>query len=112
MIEDLKGIFRERTRDEWVEFFRDSDICFTPVLTLEEVVEHPQILAREMVLRLTNVNNSGKDIVLTGIPVKLSDTPGEIRLTFPKLGEQNQEVLSALGYSGEEIEEFRRKGVI
>lgn len=112
IIEDLKGIFREKTRDEWVEFFKDNDICFTPVLTLEEVVEHPQILAREMVLKLTNVNNSGKDIVLTGIPVKLSDTPGEIKLTFPKLGEQNQEILSALGYSQEEIEEFRRKRVI
>lgn len=112
MIEDVKSIFREKTRDEWVEYFKDNDICFTPVLTMEEMVNHPHILAREMIYKLENANGSGKDIVLTGIPVKLSDTPGEVVLTFPKLGEHNEEIYSSLGYTPEEIGWMKEKGVI
>jgi len=93
-------------------FFAESDICFTPVLTLDEVCRHPQLLAREMVHTLTNVNDSGQDIVLTGIPIKLSETPGHLHLAFPELGEHSREVLLTLGYGEEEIEALRQGGVI
>lgn len=38
--------FLTRTRDEWVEVFGDTDACVTPVLTLEEAVSHPHLVAR------------------------------------------------------------------
>jgi len=37
MIADIRNVMREKTKQEWVEFFADDDICFTPVLNLEEV---------------------------------------------------------------------------
>lgn len=101
--EDIRNIMKSKTRDEWVEFFSQDDICFTPVLTLEEMCQHPQVLAREMVQTVHNVRNCGKDVVVTGIPIKLSDTPGQVVLSFPELGGNNQEVLTAAGYSQEEI---------
>ncbi|GAB6182229.1 CaiB/BaiF CoA-transferase family protein [Desulfotomaculum defluvii] len=112
MQEDIRGIMLEKTRDEWVDFFATSDICLTPVLTLDEMCRHPQVAAREMILKLTSDNSDGKDIVLTGVPIKLSESPGEVKLTFPKLGEHNEEVLSAVGYTHEELEEFKKKQVI
>ncbi|MDH7496869.1 MAG: CaiB/BaiF CoA-transferase family protein [Syntrophomonadaceae bacterium] len=112
ILADVREIMASRTRDEWVEFFADSDICFTPVLNLEEMSCHPQALAREMILKLTNVKGSGRDVVLTGIPVKLSETPGAARLTFPKLGEHNEEVLLAAGYNPAEIVELHNARVI
>lgn len=112
VIADVREIMRGKTRDEWVEFFASSDICFTPVLTLEEMCEQPQVVAREMILKLRNVRNSGKDVALTGVPVKLSETPGKAVLTFPKLGEHNEEILAAIGFSAADMERLRRDGVI
>ncbi len=112
MIRDIQEIMLGKTRDEWVEYFADSDICFTPILTLEEMCEHPQVLAREMIIKFDNVRGSGKDVALTGVPIKLSGTPGVAKLTFPKLGEHNQEILRTIGYKEQEIELFHSSQII
>lgn len=109
---DVRAIMLGKTRDEWVEFFASSDICFTAVLTLEEMCSHPQVLARDMILMLTNVKGSGKDVALTGVPIKLSGTPGEAKLTFPKLGEHTDQLLSEAGYSKIQIEVFKQQGIV
>ncbi len=112
MLADLRNVMRTKTKAEWVEFFAEDDICFTPVLNLEEVSEHPQVKAREMVIRVPDFRGSGQEIVITGIPVKLSETPGELRMVFPLLGEHNNEILGMLGYGPDEIETLKRNGVI
>lgn len=112
IIEEVKETILEKTRDEWVDFFAASDICFTPVLTLEEMCENPQVAAREMIIKVPNVRGSGREVVVTGVPIKLSDTPGVIKITFPELGEHNREVLQAVGYTLAEIEEFRKNQII
>lgn len=112
IMENIRTLMKEKTRDEWVAFFADSDICFTPVLTVEEMCEHPQVAAREMIIKVPDIGGSGHEVVLTGLPVKLSDTPGTIKLTFPNLGEHNEEILLAAGYTAAEIEEFHQNKVI
>jgi len=112
MIADLRNIMRTKTKQEWVDFFAEDDICFTPVLNLEEVSEHPQVKAREMIIKLANFKESGKDVILPGIPIKLSTTPGEVKPSFPALGEHNDEVLSSVGYSREQIRKFREDKVV
>ncbi|PKM75949.1 MAG: CoA transferase [Firmicutes bacterium HGW-Firmicutes-15] len=109
---DVRAIMMGKTRDEWVEFFASSDICFTPVLTLDEMCSHPQVSAREMIIKLTNVRGSGKDVPLTGVPIKLSGTPGVAKLNFPKLGEHTNELLIEAGYTVEEIDEFKKLGAV
>ncbi|MGR6836066.1 CaiB/BaiF CoA transferase family protein [Syntrophomonas erecta] len=112
IIADIRKIMLEKTRDEWVEFFANSDICFTPILTMDEMCEHPQVMARKMIYKLQNVRGSGREVVTPGIPVKLSATPGEAKLTFPELGENNKEILQAAGYSAVDIEELKKKQII
>lgn len=112
ILSNIRSIMLGKTRDEWVQFFQSSDICFTPVLTLDEMCLHPQVLAREMILKLSNINESGKDIALTGVPIKLSGTPGVATLVFPQLGEHTDLILNKIGYSDNEIENFRSKGVV
>lgn len=109
---DVRKIMLTKTRDEWVNFFSDSDICFTPVLTLDEVAENAQVKAREMVKKVLNFQGSGRDLVLTGVPIKLSETPGEAVIKFAKTGEHNDEILSSAGFSRKEIDEFRNNAVI
>ena len=66
--------------------------------------------AREMVVEIEHPA-AGK-INLLGNPVKLSDTPLEINLSPPLLGQHTDEILIEFGYSPEEIERFKRDGII
>lgn len=108
----IQRIMLTKTRDEWVEFFSDSDICFTPILTLDEMVKHPQVLARNMVHTLTNFQGSGKDLVCTGVPIKLSETPGEAKMAFARNGGNTNELLASLGYSTVQIEQLHKDGIV
>ncbi len=48
----------------------------------------------------------------TGIPVKLSETPGAVETPPPRLGEHTAEILSSLGFTGDEIETMRASGTV
>jgi crotonobetainyl-CoA:carnitine CoA-transferase CaiB-like acyl-CoA transferase len=108
----IQTIMKQKTQKEWVQIFADVEICFTPVLNLDEVYEHPQVKAREMMMRMPDINNSGKDMVVPGLPIKFSATPGEVKLKFPELGEHTSEVLQGVGYTTEEIELFKINGIV
>jgi len=112
IIADISSIMMTRSRDEWVEFLADSDICFTPVLDLDEVSGHEQVRAREMLHKVLNFRGSGADLVVTGNPVKLSETPCEIILKFPETGGDTMEILIDAGYTEDEVNEFIREKVV
>ena len=104
-------IIREKKAQEWLKIFDGEGIPAGPILSVDKVLSHPQVLAQEMVVEV-NHPKSGK-IKLTGIPVKLSATPGSIDKPPPLLGEHNDEVLSnILGYSKEEIKSLKKEKVI
>lgn len=108
----LQGYFLTRTRREWEEHFADSDICFSPLLDLDEMCRHPQIEARDMITRLEDFVRPGLDLCLTGLPIKMSAGPGQIKPEFAALGEQNEEILRQLGYSEEEMQRLQEQGVV
>ncbi|MBB0232799.1 CaiB/BaiF CoA transferase family protein, partial [Streptomyces calidiresistens] len=62
----------ERTRDEWMEVFADTDACVAPVLSLREAPDHPHLAARG-----TFVEHDG--LVQPAPAPRFSDTPGAIR---------------------------------
>lgn len=104
--------FLTRTRQEWVEHFAESGICFSPLLDLDEMCKHPQVAAREMIMRLEDFIAPGQDLYLTGLPVKLSAASGQSAPQFAGLGENNEEILRELGYADEEIAVLRGQNVI
>ena len=73
MFDWLSKLFLTKTRDEWWEWGRDKGMMFGPVLNLEESLNDPQLIHRQMVLELTHPS-LGK-VVQIGSPFKLSDTP-------------------------------------
>jgi crotonobetainyl-CoA:carnitine CoA-transferase CaiB-like acyl-CoA transferase len=110
VISALAEIFITRTRDEWFEFFKDKDTCFGPVYYLNETFSDPQVLHREMAVELEHPK-FGK-VKQVGIPVKLSDTPGQIRSLGVPTGTHTDEVLCDLGYSREELKKLRQTKAI
>ena len=77
---------------------------------MEQVYQDPQVQAREMLVDLEDPQLGTLHNI--GIPVKLSETPGNIRRRAPELGEHSREVLSESGFSEQEIEELVRAGII
>lgn len=107
----IQEIISRKKADEWLCLFNDHGIPSGPVLTLDKVLTHPQVLARNMVVDVDHPTCGS--IKLTGIPVKLSDTPGSIKLPPPVLGQHNEEILSEmLGYDKHEIEKLLEEGVL
>src|SRR5581483_2197134 len=84
--------------DHWIELFNLSGIPAGPILTIEEMFNHPQTAAREMLLRLAHPVHG--EIKTTGLGVKLSATPGRVGRP-PLLGEHTAEVLAAAGCSAD-----------
>jgi crotonobetainyl-CoA:carnitine CoA-transferase CaiB-like acyl-CoA transferase len=78
--------------------------------TYEEIFNEPQVKAVEMVQEIEHP--VAGNIKMTGLPFKLSDTPGEIRTPPPMLGQHTEEILTGLKYPQDVIDELRRKRVI
>lgn len=100
----------KRESAHWLKLFEEGGIPSGPILSVEEALTQPQTLAREMVATVDH--RTLGNIKQTGIPIKLSETPGEIKNPPPCLGEHTDAVLESLGYSGADIQAMRASGVI
>ena len=88
-----------------------ANVPCAPVMSVGELVSDPHLAARGMLKRLHHPKAG--EVLVPGIPFKLSATPGEIRRLGPELGEHNAEVLSELlGLSQGEVERLRSEGVV
>ena len=72
-------------------------------------MEDPQALHRNMVIDMEYNGTKYKD---KGIAIKMSETPGTIRMMPPTQGQHTDEILAELGYDSEQIAQLREKGVI
>jgi CoA:oxalate CoA-transferase len=88
-----------------------ANVPCSPVYGVDELVEHPQLRARDMLVRVAHAKLG--EVLVPGVAVKLSDTPGAVRRLGPDLGEHNDEVYAGvLGLDGAEITRLRAAGVI
>jgi alpha-methylacyl-CoA racemase len=108
--EQVRKIFKGRSRAEWEAFAREHDCCLEPVLELDEALHSELVRAREMVVEIEQPG-AERPIRQLGIPIKLARTPGEpARLPGPALGEHTEAVLLAAGYSEAEVAELLASG--
>jgi len=95
-----------RTTAEALAGFESARLPAGPVLQLQEVLDDPQVKAREL-LRYVDYPTAPKPVPIANTAVRLSATPGSIRQRAPRLGEHTGEVLQELGYTTEEIQLLR-----
>jgi len=105
----LRDVLATKSSQEWVELLSKADVPCGPVYTIEEVTSDPQILHRGMIVEVDSPEGKVKQVAH---PIKFSETPAQIRMLLPKLGEHTEEILSSLGYSLGEIEELRKEEAI
>jgi crotonobetainyl-CoA:carnitine CoA-transferase CaiB-like acyl-CoA transferase len=105
LFNEVREIFRSRTREDWVELMRDADCCCEPVLSMTEAFEHAQTRARKMILETERRST-------LGFSYKMSDTPPASVKSVPALGEHTDELLGAIGYDRDQLSRLREAGVI
>jgi crotonobetainyl-CoA:carnitine CoA-transferase CaiB-like acyl-CoA transferase len=105
----LRAALQTRTALEWEELFGERVPC-SAVRAIEDMFDHPQVLAEEMVTTFEHplvgrYRGMAK-------PIKFSETPGPAPFAAPTLGQHSVELLRQNGYSEQEIARLKELGVI
>ena len=102
---------RQRPRAEWVRTLKAAGVPCGSVRRVAEVLDDPQIVAREMVQSIEHPVAGA--IRMLGNPVKMSDAPGGVRLPPPTLGQHTDDILRHdVGLSDSEIAALRAEKAI
>lgn len=102
---ELTEVFKTKTRDEWCEIMEGTDVCFAPVLALDEVHEHPHNIARNSFQEL--------DGIIQPAPAPRFSR-SEVALTHGSRmpGEDTRGVLDSAGFTSSEIDELVGSGAV
>lgn len=101
----LTTLFASRTRAQWCELLEGTDVCFAPVLYLDEVSEHPHHKARQTIIDIDGVKQAAPAPRFSRTPARTPEPP---RLP----GQDTRTVLQSLGYSTQQIDTLLDSGAI
>lgn len=112
---ELIELFESKTLAEWTKLGERADCCLSPILTMEEVWDHPQVKSREITTEWGT--EDAERTVGFRFPIKMSGghpgaKQGKDMVPAPSLGEHNLEVFGRIGLSQEELTELAGKGVV
>jgi formyl-CoA transferase len=116
-LDKLEAIFerieqwtKTKTKLEVMEICNPLDIPVGPILSMKEIAEEPSLRETGTIVEVDHPERG--PYLTVGMPVKLSDSPAEVKRS-PLLGEHTDEILAqVLGYSAEEIEQIRASGAV
>jgi alpha-methylacyl-CoA racemase len=101
----VAAVFRAKTRDEWCRIMEGSDVCFAPVLSMQEAPQHPHNRQRGTFVEVDGV-------VQPAPAPRFSRTPSAIQRPPAQPGEHTEEALKDWGFSATEVEQLRGCGAI
>ncbi len=99
--EKVAEAFKTKSRDEWDEIMSGSDVCYGPVLSMNEAHQHPHNVARETFVEIDGV-------VQPNVAPRFSDTKSEIQSPpCNDIGCDTESVLADYGFSNDEISQLK-----
>jgi len=101
----VKDIILTKTREEWCQIMEGTDVCFAPVLNMEEAPNHPHNVARHTFIELEGVTQPAP-------APRFSRTQPEVQSSPSLVGEHTDEILQSLNLSAEEIEDLKSSGSV
>jgi len=103
--EELATVFKSKTRDEWCALMEGSDICFAPVLSMDEAPGHPHNMARSTFITVDGVTQPAP-------APRFSRTVPEVRHGSRTPGHDTVSILADFGFNGDEIEALQKDDVV
>lgn len=101
MKQRLAEVFRTRTRDEWCALMEGTDVCFAPVLSMDEASHHPHNVSRDTFVEVDGV-------VQPAPAPRFSRTPGEVAGPPAHSGQHTEDALRDWGFDAAEMDELRK----
>ena len=113
--EELEKIINDalstKNRAEWLEILNKGDVPSAEINNVAQAFSDPQILSRNMIVEMDH--SLGGKIKTMGNPFKMSGIGKEVFNPPPLLGQHNEEIICGLlGYSKEDLEQFKKENVI
>ena len=103
---------KERTAQEWEDYLQSKHVPATRVRDLRETLQDPQLTHRGVLHRHEEVPGVGKALTVPLAAFKFAHDGPSIERPPPRLGEHTNEVLEAIGYSGDDIAAMRKSGAV
>jgi alpha-methylacyl-CoA racemase len=103
--EKLAAVIRTKTRDEWCALMDGTDVCFGPVLSLEEAPAHAHNAARQTFVTIEGV-------VQPAPAPRFSATPGAVQGPPPAIGAHSEVALTDWGFSASQVERLKEVGAL
>ena len=101
----LEALFVTQTRDHWCALLEGTDVCFAPVLDLQEAPQHPHNLARQSFVEIDGVTQPAP-------APRFSRTPTTVQAPAAMAGEHSDEILNDWGFAPDEILALQQSGAI
>ena len=106
----ISNFIKKFDRDPLLKLFSEKGITVGPVLDISEIIEHPYVLDRKILIEHYN-NNYGNILMHQAFP-RLSKTPGKVKSSAPSIGENTNDILKEIGLTKSQIEKLRENKII
>ena len=106
----ISKFMKKYNRNELLKLFSEAGVTVGPVLDISEIIDHPYVVDREILLEHEN-SEFGNILMHQAFP-RLSKTPGKILKSAPSIGENTDDILKEIGITPLQIEQLRNKKII
>jgi len=101
----VAALVRQRTRDEWCSIMEGSDVCFAPVLTMQEAATHPHNVARSTYVDVAGISQPAP-------APRFSRTAPAVQSPPATPGQHTNDVLSSFGFGADDVAKLRASGAV
>ncbi len=109
LVAEAEAVLLTKTVEEWLKLFDDVGVPAGPVRFVEELIDDEQVIANDLVVELEH--SVAGPLKMVGPMLTMSDSPLEVKLASPALGEHTDDILTSLGLGEAEIQSLRDAGV-
>jgi crotonobetainyl-CoA:carnitine CoA-transferase CaiB-like acyl-CoA transferase len=112
LVAALDEMLARRDAAEWMERWQPLGIAASPIQNFEDLAGDRQAWDNDYLVK-THCEEVNREVSVRGLPIALGKTPGSVETLGPELGQDTELILAdTLGYSWEEIGEFKAQGAI
>lgn len=110
LMELLQPVTRQKTSEEWIQIMNTAGVPCGPIYTIDKSFADPQVKFLEMAQPVQSAVLG--DLTILGHPVSFNGARNPLRSSAPELGEHNEEVLTSIGFTKEQITDLEKRGII